>query len=64
MSKLNPFNNGKLHNYVSDTEWVMQSPKSGIYIHIQLDRTHGKAVRKIMAEINETLNAIWEATNE
>jgi hypothetical protein len=52
--------NNKPPNYINDEEWVLQSPKSGCYMHLQLEQWHGKVAREIMAEIAEAMNETWE----
>jgi hypothetical protein len=47
-------------NYIDDAEWVLQSPKSGRYMHLQLEQWHGKITREVMAEIAEAMNEFWE----
>jgi hypothetical protein len=47
-------------NYINDAEWVLQSPKSGRYMHLQLEQWHGKITREVMTEIAEAMNEMWE----
>jgi hypothetical protein len=47
-------------NYINDAEWVLQSPKSGRYMRLQLAQWHGQTAREVMVEIAEAMNELWE----
>ena len=58
--KLKPWTRDTPPNYVGDIEWVMQSPKSGLYVHVYIDEDRDDPSRAVMEEISEALNELWE----
>jgi hypothetical protein len=57
---IKPWGGDNPPNYINDKEWVLQSPKSGIYIHVMLDQWHNEITRQAMGEIAEAMNELWE----
>jgi hypothetical protein len=57
---IKPWGGDNPPNYINDKEWVLQSPKSGIYIHVMLDEWHNAITRQAMGEIAEAMNELWE----
>ena len=57
---IKPWGSDKPPNYINDAEWVLQSPKSLLYIHVRLNEEHNEITRQAMAEIAEAMNELWE----
>jgi phage pi2 protein 07 len=57
---IKPWCSDRPPNHINDAEWVLQSPKSLLYIHVQLNEEHSEITRQAMAEIAEAMNELWE----
>ena len=51
-------------NYVGEREWLLQSPKSGLYVQVPLHEEHDEITRRAMAEIAEALNDLRQMSNK